>query len=44
MEKDPEQLTNMGKSMLAIERALYSIALNNLTKCVGVSSCTINIF
>ncbi|XP_075158665.1 N-acetylglucosamine-6-sulfatase-like [Haematobia irritans] len=43
LDEDPHQLHNNGKEMIIIERALYSLALNNLTKCVGASSCSINI-
>ncbi|KAL7742634.1 hypothetical protein ACLKA6_002002 [Drosophila palustris] len=35
LARDPYQLHNIGYDMLPIERALYSILLKNLTKCVG---------
>ncbi|XP_073828460.1 N-acetylglucosamine-6-sulfatase-like [Musca autumnalis] len=44
MGDDAHQLNNMAKDMLAIERALYSLALKNLTKCVGAAACSINVF
>uniref|UniRef100_T1PJN0 Sulfatase n=1 Tax=Musca domestica TaxID=7370 RepID=T1PJN0_MUSDO len=44
MYDDPQQLRNMAKQMLAIERALYSLALKNLTKCAGAASCSIHVF
>ncbi|KAM8718664.1 hypothetical protein ACLKA7_001385 [Drosophila subpalustris] len=35
LARDPYQLHNIGYDMLPIERALYSILLKNLTKCVA---------
>ncbi|KAI8125419.1 hypothetical protein FF38_06472 [Lucilia cuprina] len=40
IDQDPYQMHNMVKDMLPIERALYSLALVNLTKCIGSSSCS----
>lgn len=37
---DPYQMHNIVREMLPIERALYSLALVNLTKCAGASSCS----
>uniref|UniRef100_A0A1I8PRC1 Sulfatase N-terminal domain-containing protein n=1 Tax=Stomoxys calcitrans TaxID=35570 RepID=A0A1I8PRC1_STOCA len=44
LDEDPHQLYNTGQQMLIIERALYSLALQNLTQCQGASSCSIHIF
>ncbi|XP_055905901.1 N-acetylglucosamine-6-sulfatase-like [Eupeodes corollae] len=40
LDEDPYQMDNLGYEMLPIERALYSLALHNLTTCIG-SSCRI---
>ncbi|XP_065363312.1 N-acetylglucosamine-6-sulfatase-like [Calliphora vicina] len=40
VDNDPHQMQNMVRDMLPIERALYSLALVNLTKCIGSSSCS----
>ena len=40
LTNDPYEMSNIVRDMLPIERALYSLALNNLTNCVGASSCS----
>ncbi|KAM7347731.1 N-acetylglucosamine-6-sulfatase-like isoform 2-T2 [Cochliomyia hominivorax] len=39
IDQDPYQMENMIRDMLPSERAIYSLALQNLTKCVGSSAC-----
>ncbi|XP_037935139.1 N-acetylglucosamine-6-sulfatase-like [Teleopsis dalmanni] len=43
VDDDPFQMTNMGYEWLPIERALYSLALQNLTKCAGPSCRDVHI-